>query len=136
MSFSVWIGALLGAWIAIASLYVTGAGHGWTSGIYAVFAAIGAPIAFYLISTPKLVARRSLGYALTLYAIAVDILLVLTTRSEGIEYLHKMFERNPLFIVFVWGTPFVLWHIAVAIACFPKLQVWKWLKRDTSRSWQ
>lgn len=132
MSISVWIGALLGAWIAIASLFVTGAGHGWTSGVYAILAAIGAPFAFHLIATPALAHRQLLGYALALYAISIDIVLVLATKAEGVEHLYKMFDRNPLFVVFIWGIPFALWHIVVVYACFPKLQVLKWSRANQS----
>jgi hypothetical protein len=96
-------GIIWGLFIAIASLGVAGAGHGWVSawpfGILSIFTT---PLA-----TISWARRRTNGKQWAFIAIVIamlaDVLLIIFTTHEGVRYFFQAFPFSVLWVL-IWSS--------------------------------
>ena len=97
----------------------TGAGHGWTSGVYSAFPSfVGAPLAAVAWAGSLRSVTRTCSSIAILIGIGADFFLCLRTLEEGSNYLGRVWDAMPILLV-VWFLLFAGWQM-VAISAFFK----------------
>jgi hypothetical protein len=104
------VGLVIGLLVASIAVGMCGAGHGWCSACHSVISVACAPIAGVVWELRR--QRWSLSLSLPLVAIAIytDIKILIETRIEGINYLQKMWENSPEWVV-LWAVLFASWQL-------------------------
>ena len=103
--------------IGVLTLLFTGAGHGWTSGIYSAFPSFaGAPLAAVAWASSRKNVTRACSSIAILIGLGTDIFLFSRTLEEGSNYLGRVWEAMPLLFV-VWFLLFAGWQV-VAVLTF------------------
>lgn len=99
------------------AMLMSGAGHGWSSAGISSIGLVLVPLA-----SIAWVYRRTCGgrifLVLTLLgALAVDAYLIIKTRSEGLEYVERVWSAAPL-VLLVWFLLWVAWQVTLTVFVF------------------
>jgi hypothetical protein len=107
-------GLAVGATIAMSSLAMSGAGHGWNSAAISSLSIIGAPAAGFAWSH-----GRKSGIVIAVLAVAlavfIDVAIWTATQEEGVEYARKVYFQGGS-LVPVWASLMALWQSLAAAA--------------------
>lgn len=108
------IGLAVGALIALASVAMGGAGHGWISAGIMAFSLVTAPLAGLAWALRHRGAGRIIAWIVLVAAIVIDIALFMATVNEGLEYAGDAFRSDPL-VLTIWWILCFSWQVAAVV---------------------
>jgi cellulose synthase/poly-beta-1,6-N-acetylglucosamine synthase-like glycosyltransferase len=105
------IGLVYGAVLTGMAFVIAGGGHGWCSTLISAVGLGLLPLGAVAWTRRH---RTTAVIAITLGLVS-DIALVVATAREGVEYVQRIFETIPLFVL-SWLALWLVWQIAVIVA--------------------
>jgi hypothetical protein len=101
--------------IGFGSAYaLAGAGHGWCSSGWSILSILFLPMLSvgFLVKTPK--SARKIARYVVICCLAVDLLLLVSTTSEGWHVVSKVWDAVPSLLI-VWIAIWAALHVAIAL---------------------
>ncbi|MBB5032578.1 hypothetical protein [Prosthecobacter vanneervenii] len=106
--------------IGVLTFLFTGAGHGWTSGVYSAFPSfVGAPLAAVAWASSQKAVTLACSSIAILIGLGTDLFLFFSTLEEGSNYLGRVWEAMP-FLLAVWVLLFAGWQMVAISAAFKR----------------
>src|SRR6266404_759448 len=102
------IGLVYGVALAGMAFVIAGGGHGWCS---TLISAVGLVLLPLVAVAWVRRSRTTAAIAITLGLIS-DIALIFATAGEGVEYVERIFETIPLFVL-GWLALWLIWQVSV-----------------------
>ena len=101
------LGVTIGILCAFVGLVVAGAGHGWSSALpFGLLSIALSPIAFYRLAKARSAPRKN-SFKILVLASFLDMLLIWSTLSEGLNYLNKVLAFS-----IIWLALWMSWQLA------------------------
>jgi hypothetical protein len=108
---AVLIGFVYGVVLAGMAFVIAGGGHGWCSTLISAVGVILLP----LVAIAWVRRRRTTAAIAIAAGVISDIALIFATAREGVEYVKRIFETIPVFVL-AWLALWLVWQISVTVA--------------------
>jgi hypothetical protein len=105
------IGLVYGVVLAGMAFVIAGGGHGWCSTLISAVGLVLLP----LVAVAWVRRRRTTAAIVITAGLISDIALIFATAREGVEYVERIFETIPLFVL-GWLALWLIWQVAATVA--------------------